>query len=444
MKNIVNSRTTTVLIFVIALFLCHTASATGGDVGWYEIHCNVDGASVYFDGVYKGQIHSGVLSVGVYTTATPYSSVSVQKDGYYTATAQLPTTPAAGETANVYVTLNPVASPTQSEYGSIYVSSSPSGARIHLNDQYQGLSPITLSGLRPGSYSIDAEMDGYETAETTVTVSAGTTRNVYLTLVSPGSVSVESNPTDAYVYVNGAMVGKTPYVVTGLSNGDHEFMVTKNGYYNWKKTITVLEGQQRSIYATLQPIENTQGILVTSEPSGAKIYLDGVYQGETMSGQAYPITDVSTGIHSLILELDGYPDYKTSVSIVEGGSPVEINAVMGESPAVTTGSIHITSTPSGATIYLDDIYEGAITPYTLSGVSAGEHTVTLRLEGYSDGISKVTVTGGEVEQLSIGLAPGSSSGGTVQPTSTPLPGFVALTALVALAAAFIFFVSKRE
>ena len=287
-------------------------------------------------------------------------------------------------------------------------------------------------------------MDGYETAETTVTVSAGTTRNVYLTLVSPGSVSVESNPTDAYVYVNGAMVGKTPYVVTGLSTGDHEFMVTKNGYYNWKKTITVLEGQQRSIYATLQPIENTQGILVTSEPSGAKIYLDGVYQGETMSGQAYPVTDVSAGIHSLVLELDGYPDYRTSVSIVEGGSPVEIDAVMGESPAVTTGSIHIISNPSGASIYLDDIYEGAITPYTLSGVSAGEHTVTLRLEGYSDGISKVTVTGGEVEQLSIGLAPGSSSGGTVQPTSTPLPGFAALTALVALAAAFIFFVSKRE
>ena len=135
MKNIVNSRITAILIFVIALFLCHTASAAGGDVGWYDIHCNIDGASVYFDGVYKGQIHSGVLSVGVYITATPYSSVSVQNDGYYTATAQLPATPAAGETANVYVTLNLVASPTQSEYGSIYVSSSPSGARIHLNDQ---------------------------------------------------------------------------------------------------------------------------------------------------------------------------------------------------------------------------------------------------------------------------------------------------------------------
>lgn len=443
MNGFAKSRIKMVLIISIALSFCHAASAVGGDVGWYEIHCNVDGASVYFDGVYKGEIHSGVLSVGVYTTGTPYDTVSVQKEGYYTATASLPATPAAGETANVYVTLNPKATPTESEYGSIYVSTSPSGARIHLNDQYQGLSPITLSGLRTGSYSVDAEMDGYETAETTVYVTSGTTQNVYLTLVSPGSVSVESNPTDAYVYVNGEMVGKTPYVVTGLSNGNHEFMVTMNGYYNWKKTVNVVEGQQKSIYATLEPIDQVQSILVTSTPSGAGIYLDGVYQGETMEGQAYPIRDVSAGIHSLVLELDGYPDYKTSVTIVQGGAAVEIDAVMGQSPAQTTGSIYITSTPSGAMIYLDDLYESATTPYTLTSVSPGEHTVTLRLDGYSDGISKVTVNAGETASLTIGLASGSS-GGTTGPTSTTVPGFAAMTAMTALGAVFVFFVSKRK
>ena len=439
-----NSRMVAAVFLVTVLFFCHTASAVGGDVGWYEIHCNVDGADVYFDGMYKGQIHSGVLSVGVYTTGSPYSTVSVQKDGYYTATTQLPSAPAAGETSNVYVTLNPQPTQTESGYGSIYVSTSPSGARIHLNDQYQGLSPITISGLRPGSYSIDAEMNGYENAEKTVTVSEGTTKKVYLALESPGSVSVESNPADAYVYVNGNMVGKTPYVVTGLSGGDHEFMVTKNGYYNWKKTVNVVEGQQKSIYATLQSIDQTQSILVTSGPSGAKIYLDGVYKGETMSGQAFPINDVSPGIHSLVLELDGYPDYRTSVSIVQGGPAVEIDAVMGEDPAQKTGSIYVTSTPSGAMIYLDDVYESSTTPYTLTGVSPGEHTVTLRLAGYSDGISKVTVNAGETSTLAIGLAPGTSSGGTTGPTPTPLPGFTLISAAIGLGAAVILFSSKKE
>ncbi|WP_421909672.1 PEGA domain-containing protein [Methanolacinia petrolearia] len=403
----------------------------------------MDGASVYFDGEYKGQIHSGVLSVGVYTTATPYETVSVRMDGYYTASTSLPATPSAGETTNVYVTLNPKPTDTESEYGSIYVSTSPSGARIHLNDQYQGLSPITLSGLRAGSYSIDAEMDGYETSETTVYVTAGSTKNVYLTLVSPGSVSVESSPGDAYVYVNGNLVGKTPYVVTGLSSGDHEFMVTMNGYYNWKKTVNVVEGEQISLYAVLQLIDQTQEILVTSNPSGAKIYLDGVYQGETMENQAFPITGVSVGIHSLVLQLDGYPDYSTSVSIVSGGNPVEIDAEMSKTPSRSTGSIYITSTPSGATIYLDYIYMSAQTPYTLTGVTAGEHTVTLRLSGYNDGMSKITVTAGETAQLTIGLS--SSSGGTTEPTpTTSTPGFTLLTAVTALGAVLVVFVSKKR
>ena len=430
-------------VLIIAFSFCQSVSAVGGDVGWYDIHCNVDGASVYFDGEYKGQIHSGVLSVGVYSTATPYETVSVRMDGYYTASTSLPATPSAGETTNVYVTLNPKPTDTESEYGSIYVSTSPSGARIHLNDQYQGLSPIALSGLRAGSYSIDAEMDGYETSETTVYVTAGSTKNVYLTLVSPGSVSVESSPGDAYVYVNGNLVGKTPYVVTGLSSGDHEFMVTMNGYYNWKKTVNVVEGEQISLYAVLQSIDRTQEILVTSNPSGAKIYLDGVYQGETMVSQAFPITGVSVGIHSVVLQLDGYPDYSTSVSIVSGGDPVEINAEMSRTPSRSTGSIQITSTPSGASIYLDDIYMSAQTPYTMTGVTAGEHTVTLRHSGYNDGMSKIMVTAGETAQLTIGLS--SSSGGTTQPTpTTSTPGFTLLTAVIALGAALVVFVSKKR
>lgn len=432
-----------VIMIGIVLSFCHTATAVGGDVGWYDIHCNVDDAKVYFDGAYKGQVHSGVLSVGVYTTGTPYSTVSVQKDGYYTATASLPSAPSAGQTKNVYVTLNPEPSPTESEYGSIHISTSPSGARIHLDDQYRGLSPITLSGLRPGSYSIDAEMDSYETAKTTVTVSAGKTQNIYLKLVSPGSVSVESKPTDAYVYVNGNNVGKTPYVVTGLSSGNHEFMVTMNGYYNWKKTVNVIEGQQKMLYATLQPIDQVQSVLVTSTPPGASIYLDGSYQGETMEGQAFPIRDVSPGIHSLVLELEGYPDYRTSVTVVQGGEAVETDALMGQNPTQTTGSIYVTSSPSGAMIYLDDEYRGVATPHTLTGVSPGEHTITLRLDGYSDGISKVTVNAGETAQLTIGLASGSS-GGTTTPTTTSLPGFTAIAAAFALIAAVLFIGMRKK
>ncbi|MBP2134475.1 hypothetical protein J2128_002441 [Methanomicrobium sp. W14] len=423
-------------IILTAVFMCalaFPACAVGGDMGWYNIHCNVDGASVYFDGNYMGEISGNVLSVGVYTTATPYSKVSVQKSGYYTASTSLPGTPAAGESADVYVTLNKMATatPTESGTGGLYISTSPSGASIFLNNVYQGLSPLTISGLKSGTtYSVEAEKDGYDSSSQNVYISGGYTQSVYLSLETPGSISVTSNPSGAYVAMNGNIVGKTPYVITGLSSGDHEIEVSKNGYYNYKKTVNVVQGTQISVYAVLDPILANNEILVKSNPSGAKIYLDGVYVGETMDKVYYPVENVADGSHKITLTLEGYSDYTTSV--VMSGTSVKVYAEMSAGSSSGTGLLSVSSNPSGAMIYLDDGYQGVTTPYTLSGISPGEHTVMLRLSGYQDTYSKITVYAGQTSTLKMGLSSSSQATTTktgeqtpVQTQSSPLPLTVA-------------------
>jgi hypothetical protein len=87
----------------------------GGDVGWYTVHCNVDGATVMFDNEVKGTINQGVLSVQVYTTGTPYKTYTLTKDGYTTYTGSIDQYPGKGETVDLYVTMNPVPTtvPTQ-------------------------------------------------------------------------------------------------------------------------------------------------------------------------------------------------------------------------------------------------------------------------------------------------------------------------------------------
>jgi hypothetical protein len=49
------------ILLCLLLAVVPAASAIGGDQGWIEIRCNVDGANVYFDGVEK------VLSAGVHS-----------------------------------------------------------------------------------------------------------------------------------------------------------------------------------------------------------------------------------------------------------------------------------------------------------------------------------------------------------------------------------------
>jgi hypothetical protein len=78
-----------------------TAVTIGGDQAWFTVYCNVDGASVYFDGEYKGDIVSGSLSVPVYTTGTPYQSITVEKSGYTTWSEPISHYPSAGETVSI-------------------------------------------------------------------------------------------------------------------------------------------------------------------------------------------------------------------------------------------------------------------------------------------------------------------------------------------------------
>jgi PKD repeat protein len=77
----------------------------GGDKGYYLIHCNVNGANVFFDDIFKGVIEDGTLLVQVYTTATPFFTYTVEKQGYETFTAPISSYPGKDETVDLYADL---------------------------------------------------------------------------------------------------------------------------------------------------------------------------------------------------------------------------------------------------------------------------------------------------------------------------------------------------
>jgi len=71
--------------------------------------------------------------------------------------------------------------------GSIEVTSSPAGARVLLVDsdeggagepQARGVTPLTITGLKPGKYTVDLERQGYKFFQKEVTVKTGATVKV--------------------------------------------------------------------------------------------------------------------------------------------------------------------------------------------------------------------------------------------------------------------------
>jgi hypothetical protein len=63
----------------------------------------------------------------------------------------------------------------------------------------------------------------------------------------------------------------------------------------------------------------------------------------------------------------------------------------------TTGSVMVYSSPTGASILIDDVYSGT-TPKTLYGVPAGNHILRLVLEGYYDYEGSIYIVPGQPAQ----------------------------------------------
>lgn len=176
----------------VGLVPASAQQAIGGDQGWYAVHCNVDGAQVFFDEDYKGVIQSGVLTVPVYTTGTPYKEYTVQKEGYTTYTNSITGVPQKGQTIDLYATLNlaqPTGGPIGGDQGWYAVHCNVNGATVMFDNDVKGVIangvltvPVYVTGTPYRTYSVT--MTGYTpfTAAITQYPAKGETVDLYSTL----------------------------------------------------------------------------------------------------------------------------------------------------------------------------------------------------------------------------------------------------------------------
>ncbi|MGB7002489.1 MAG: PEGA domain-containing protein [Halobacteriota archaeon] len=215
--------------------------------------------------------------------------------------------------------------------GSISVSSSPSGATIHL-DGFVGQSvttPYTFANLLIGTHALVLTLDGYEIWSEDVPVSAGETSHVHAILnptPTTGSISVSSTPSGATIHLDGFVDQSltTPYTFANLSIGAHTLELALDGYEIWSEDVPVSAGEISPVPAILTPIPTpppTKGaIFVNSSPSGATIELDtpdGTFDGPSVT-TPHTFTEISPGSSTITLALDGYEGWSTNVWVSAG------------------------------------------------------------------------------------------------------------------------------
>ena len=174
----------------------------------------------------------------------------------------------------------PTPTPTPA-YGSITVTSAPSGANIYIDNVYKGLSPATFTGVPNGNHVVLVKLDGYQDFTRSVTVT-GDIRIVHAALsresVTPqttyspgqtptasaqtpghGSLSITTTPAGALVYIDGTMMGVTPTTIPMLSQGSHSITLVMDGYQDLKTSITINDGTTSEYITGMSKATKTPG-----------------------------------------------------------------------------------------------------------------------------------------------------------------------------------------
>ena len=117
-------------------------------------------------------------------------------------------------------------------------------------------------------------------------------------------------------------------------------------------------------------------LVVDSEPSGAFYSLEpSPFSGYTPD----TIPEVDPGTYVLRLFLQDHVDWSDTITL-RAGPDTSVNVVM----VRLQGSVFVNSTPPGASIWIDSVNTGSVTPDTITGVPVGRHEFRLMLQHYRE------------------------------------------------------------
>ena len=210
---------------------------------------------------------------------------------------------------------------------------------------------------------------------------------------SVGTLSVDSSPAGAKVYIDGAYRGRTPLALE-LRPGSHDVELRLAGYETYRARVQVRPGQTTRLSPRLVRLVRTGTLYIDSSPQGAEAFVDGERVGRTPVQLA-----LDEGTHEVELRLAGYEPYRARVQ-VRADQTTRLSPRL--TPVVRTGTLEVTSDPDGAEVYVDGSYRGRTR--LLVELEAGVHEVEVRLGGYTSYKARVRVEAGQTTRVHARLA----------------------------------------
>lgn len=246
-------------------------------------------------------------------------------------------------------------------FGSVTVTSTPSGASVFLDEKQVGQTPLTLDRIASGSHSLRLQAPQYAVERRNVSVADGQTANVAVTLAARFAEITVQAPQEAVVTVDGDRKGSGT-LSWRQGEGLCDIVVSMAGHRDARRQLEVVAGRAQTVQLTPQPIYGSAS--VDSDPMDAEIWIDGKQYGVTPN----VVERLLVGSHTLVLKKSGCADLQQQFSVEEGKEA-------SLSVKLPTGrSVQFTSEKPGMQIIVDGKELGT-TPLT-AVVGFGHHSVS--------------------------------------------------------------------
>jgi PEGA domain len=223
----------------------------------------------------------------------------------------------AGAQVSHYVELAEASTPVT---GQLDVRSDPPGAKVTVDGQAAGVSPIVISNLQPGEHTVVLQ-NQHGSVRHTVTIEPGLTAALVAPMAqgpASGWVSITA-PFAMQVFENGRLVGSTESDRIMVAAGMHEFEIV-NHTLNFRVTrrVEVAAGKVAPI-----GIELPNGVVNVNAVPWAEVFIDGRPVGETPIGNlSLPI-----GPHEVVLRHPQLGERRHALSVV-AGQPIRLSVDM--------------------------------------------------------------------------------------------------------------------
>jgi hypothetical protein len=172
------------------------------------------------------------------------------------------------------------ATPPAPRAGTLVVNSTPTGAGVTLNGKWLGRTPLTLTSLPFGTYTVRVVQPGFRPKPEQVTLSAQAASRTLTVQLEPvpaqrgaggtpapaeppgrgaseaaaGALDVDSRPVGARVFVDDRPVGTTPLHLPDVAPGNHVVRMELPNFETWSGTAQVSRGKATRVAGSLEPI----------------------------------------------------------------------------------------------------------------------------------------------------------------------------------------------